>query len=287
MLESRGGLPNRQTAKRPNLAGSVLEKGLAALRECGRPALIPYFMAGYPSVASSREAILRAVEAGADVVEIGAPFSDPLADGPSIQYASHQALAGGMDLAGALKIAESCAARMTAPRVLMTYMNVLMAGGFERSLARVRAAGVSGLIVPDLSLEAGREFAPAVDESGLDLIQLAAPTTPAARLGALARASRGFLYLVSVTGVTGARAALPADIRAFAARARAATRLPLCVGFGISTPEQAATLARAADGVVIGSALVNLLRTEGPGKGPRAVAAFLGRVRAALDRTRE
>lgn len=261
---------------------SALSARFARLLAAGRPALVPYFMAGFPSLRATREAVLRAVDAGADVVELGSPFSDPLADGPAIQAASHHALTHGVTLERTLDLASACAARVPAPLVLMTYVNVLLAGGLERTLARVRAAGISGLILPDLSLEAGRAYLPAVRAAGLDPIQLAAPTSPPVRLSALARASRGFLYLVSVTGVTGARAAVPADLRAFVARARRATDLPLCVGFGISTPAHARTIAACADGVVIGSALVRILGEHGAAAGPRAAERFLRQVRASL-----
>ncbi|MBI3268678.1 MAG: tryptophan synthase subunit alpha [Planctomycetes bacterium] len=270
-------------APRTPFAGSPLSACFSRLLAERRPALIPYFMAGFPSAAATRDLLARAVDAGADVLELGSPFSDPLADGPAIQQASHHALENGMTLDGALRIAEASAARASVPIVLMTYVNVLLAGGFELSLARIRSAGVAGLIIPDLSLEAGRDLLPSVRAARLDLVQLAAPTSPTARLRALAGASRGFLYMVSVTGVTGVRASVASDLEAFVARARRVTELPLCVGFGVAGPEQAARIGRIADGVVIGSALVKLLReADGVPQGAARVQRLLCALRRAL-----
>ncbi|MBX5449526.1 tryptophan synthase subunit alpha [Thermogemmatispora sp.] len=232
----------------------------------GRCALIPYLMCGFPSVGQSLAAAEAAIEGGADLIELGLPFSDPLADGATIQHASHQALERGMNVAACLSIASQVAARSTVPLILMGYYNPVLAYGIERFCREAAAAGVCGLIIPDLPPEEARPLLEAAHQEGLALIFLVPPTTPDDRIALIARVAaeepRGFLYCVSLSGVTGAREHLPPHLQSFIARVRRQSTLyslPLAVGFGISRPEHVAEIARYADGAVVGSALVNLL----------------------------
>ena len=228
----------------------------------GRAALMPYFTAGFPDLATSEEVLVAVAQAGADLIELGVPFSDPLADGPVIQHSTQLALERGMTAGKCIDLVQRLRARgVTQPLVLMGYANPIVAYGITRYVTDVAAAGGDGLIVPDLPIEEADELEAACAEAGLALIFLAAPTSPAERLAAIAARTTGFLYLVSLTGVTGAREALPDDLAAFVARARAVARTPLAVGFGIARPEQAAAVGQFADGVIIGSALIKAVDT--------------------------
>jgi len=232
------------------------------VRDAGRAALIPYLTAGFPTAAASLDALQRVVAAGADLVEVGVPFSDPLADGPTIQRSSEVALAQDMTLAGVLELVRRAA--LPVPVVLMTYVNPVLAYGAARLLADAASAGVSGLLLTDVPAGADAGLEQAVAASPLDLIRLVAPTTPAERLTQAASGGGGFVYLISRLGVTGARARVPDDLGAQVARVRTATTLPVAVGFGISTAAQVRETARLADGVVVGSALVEALGKDGP-----------------------
>jgi tryptophan synthase alpha chain len=233
-----------------------------AVRDAGRAALIPYLTAGFPTPTASLEALQRVAAAGADLVEVGVPFSDPLADGPTIQRASEVALAQGMTLAGVLDLVRRAA--LPVPVVLMTYINPVLAYGAARLLVDAAAAGVAGLLLTDVPAGADPALEQAVAASTLDLIRLVAPTTPPERLKQAVSGGGGFVYLISRLGVTGARARVPDDLGAQVARVRAATTLPVAVGFGISTAAQVRETARLADGVVVGSALVEALAAGGP-----------------------
>ena len=252
-------------------------------RAGGRAALMPYFTAGYPDLATSEEVLIAIAQSGADLIEIGAPFSDPLADGPVIQHSTQVALDGGMTAARCLELLGRLRARgVMQPLILMGYANPIMAYGPARYVADAAAAGGDGLIVPDLPIEEAGELERACADAHLALIFLAAPTSPPARLAAIARRSTGFLYLVSLTGVTGAREALPDDLAAFVARARQVATTPVAVGFGIARPEQAAAVGRLADGVIVGSALI---KVAGHAADPAAAAAgFVRELRAGIDR---
>jgi tryptophan synthase alpha chain len=218
-----------------------------------RAAFMPYLMGGFPDLETSADIGQAYADGGADLVELGVPFSDPLADGPVIQAAGTAALAAGATVDGVLGVAERLAARL--PVVVMCYSNLVLARGVEAFAAALAAAGASGLIVPDLPVEESRAVGEACSAAGLALVPLVAPTTPDERLERIGRQARGFLYTVSVTGTTGERGAL--DIEGIVARAKAHTSVPVAVGFGIGTPEQAAAAARAgADGVIVGSRLV-------------------------------
>jgi tryptophan synthase alpha chain len=221
----------------------------------GRAALMPYLMGGFPTIEGSKEVGYAYADGGADLVELGVPFSDPLADGPVIQAAGTRALAAGATVAAVIALAGALAERL--PVVLMCYANLVMARGVERFAADLAAAGASGLIVPDLPFEEAADTRAACDAEGLALVPLVAPTTPEERLGAIGARARGFLYTVSVTGTTGERAGLSDAFAGVVARAKAHSSVPVALGFGIATPEHAAQAADAgADGVIVGSRLV-------------------------------
>jgi tryptophan synthase alpha chain len=221
----------------------------------GRAALMPYLMGGFPTLDASAAVGEAYADAGADLVELGVPFSDPLADGPVIHAAATRALAAGASLHGVLGVAERVSERL--PVVLMCYVNPILARGLERFADELVAAGVSGLIVPDLSHEESEPIRAACDAAGIALVPLIAPTTPADRMAAIVRSARGFVYTVSVTGTTGERAAMDGSLASVLERAKADSPVPVAVGFGISTPDQAAAAVDAgAEGVIVGSRLV-------------------------------
>ncbi|MEO6528860.1 MAG: tryptophan synthase subunit alpha [Gemmatimonadaceae bacterium] len=235
------------------ISSDRIAQRFAQLRAAGRCAFVPYVTAGHPDPIRS-VALLQGLEAaGADVVEVGVPFSDPLADGAVIQASSQRALDQGVRLDQVLEIVAR--AKLTIPVVLFSYLNPLIRGGAD-ALQRAADAGADGVLVTDLPLGADPEREAWFAESPLAFIRLVAPTTPQARIGEIARTGSGFVYLISRLGVTGERAELPPDLAATAARVRAATSLPLCIGFGIARPEQARAVAKLADGVVVGSAIV-------------------------------
>jgi tryptophan synthase alpha chain len=224
-------------------------------------ALIPYLTAGFPTFNVSLDAVRRAAEAGADFVEVGVPFSDPLADGPTIQRTTQTALEQGMTVPRVLELVRKAA--LPVPVIIMTYLNPVLAYGVQRFVEEARAAGVAGVLLTDLPAGADPAIEQAVGNSALALIRLVAPTTDDARLNAALAGATGFVYLISRLGVTGARDTVPADLDAQVKRIRSATRVPVAVGFGIGTPAQAAAASRSADGVVVGSALMDALAKGG------------------------
>jgi tryptophan synthase alpha chain len=248
----------------------------SSLKSSGRAALIPYLTAGYPSPDSS-VAALRAVSRIADIVEVGVPFSDPLADGPTIQRSSFEALRQGMTLAGTFEVIAQ--AQPAVPVVIFSYLNPILHYGLDRFLADADRHGIAGLILTDLPAGSDLAIETAVRRSPLDLIRLIAPTTSQERLSRAVDGAQGFVYLVARLGVTGATRALASDLSDYDARVRRATELPVAVVFDISTPEQTATVGKLADGVVVGSALVDVLGRDGV----KAAARFLGQLRDALD----
>ncbi len=260
-----------------------ITKTFASLKEQGRKALMPYVTMGYPTLSSALDIVPALVEAGADLVELGVPFSDPLADGATIQAAAQRALENGMSLALCLEQAATLRTRGVAiPFVLMGYYNPILQFGVERFAEQAVAAGIDGLIVPDLPPEEAGDLYTAATAHGLDVIFLLAPTSDAARVQTVAARSGGFIYLVSLVGVTGARESLPPDLADFVARVRAVTEKPLAVGFGIATPEQAAQVARLADGVIVGSALIKVIgAAENPAEAARA---FITALRTGIDK---
>ena len=241
-----------------------------------RAALMPYLMGGYPSLADSLSAGLAAADAGADLVELGIPFSDPLADGPVIHAAGTEALRSGATPHRVLGVCEQLATRV--PVVLMVYANIVLTAGVETFALRAASAGASGLIVPDLPHDEAGEVRAACDAEGLALVPLAAPTTTPERIAEIGADARGFVYTVSLTGTTGERDQLPPGLADTVTRVRAATDVPVAVGFGISTPDHARAVAEIADGVIVGSRVV---RAAGEG-GAAAVGALTAELAAAL-----
>lgn len=226
------------------------------LRERGETALVTFVTAGDPDLATTEEVVLELERAGADLIELGVPFSDPMADGPTIQLASDRALASGTTLPGILEMVARVRKQSQVPIVLMGYFNPIFIYGAERFAADAAAAGVDGLLVVDLPPEESAELKGATDQNGLDLIFLLTPTSDRTRVETVSRLGSGFIYYVSVTGVTGARSELADTLAARVGEVRRALDLPLVVGFGISDPAQAGKVAEMADGVVVGSALV-------------------------------
>lgn len=247
----------------------------AALRAAGRRALVPYITAGHPDEERTVE-LIRALEgAGADVIELGLPFSDPMADGPVIQASSQRALEQGMNFERLLELARRAAPRI--PLVLFSYLNPILAAGAD-ALPRAADAGFSGLLVTDLPVGADPELEARLGSGPLAFIRLVAPTTPSHRMAEIAANGSGFVYLISRLGVTGVRDTLSAELPATVQRLRDATTLPVCVGFGVSGPEQAAAVARIADGVVVGSAIV-----RAAGESVARAASLAASLRAAID----
>ncbi|MBC8086871.1 MAG: tryptophan synthase subunit alpha [Phycisphaerae bacterium] len=254
---------------------SVLSRRFSELKEARRQALVCYVTAGHPTRARSLE-LLRGLEgAGADVIEIGVPFSDPLADGPVIQESSQIAIAGGMTLDGVLELVEE--AKLSIPVVLFSYLNPIMSAGKD-VLARARAAGVDGILITDLPVGADPEREAWLGSSGLDFIRLVAPTTPAERMSEISRNGGGFVYLISRMGVTGEQTTVSDELPNTLRRLRSVTTLPVCVGFGISTPEQARAVGKLADGVVVGSALVRAANSSNA-----EAIALIAAMRQAMD----
>ncbi len=253
----------------------------------GRKALILFMTAGDPGLKKNEDLILACEKEGADILELGVPFSDPLADGPVIQASSMRALKRRTTLAGILGAVRRARRRgAELPILLMSYLNPLLRHGAARFAREARAAGVDGVIVPDLPPEEGRAFARTLRSAGLDTVYFLAPTSSDERVRRVARASSGFIYYVSLTGVTGAAHASPGRIEGHLRRIRRMARLPVCVGFGISTPAQAKRMARSADGVIVGSALVRALAAR-PGVTAKAFAArFVRPFRRALGEGR-
>ena len=241
-----------------------------------RAALMPYLMGGYPSIEGSVEAGLAAADAGADLLELGIPFSDPLADGPVIHAAGTEALAAGATPHRVLGACERLAAKV--PVVLMVYANIVLTAGAQAFALRAAAAGAAGLIVPDLPHDEALELRAACDTEGLALVPLVAPTSTPERIAEIGADARGFVYTVSLTGTTGERPELPPRLADTVARVRASSDVPVAVGFGISTPDHARAVAEVADGVIVGSRVV---RAAGEG-GAAAVGDLVGELAAAL-----
>ena len=258
------------------MSDSLITRTFAELRARGRTALIPYLTAGYPDLRASEDA-LRAADELADVLEVGVPFSDPLADGPTIQRSTFEALRQGMTLAGTLALIERC--RLRRPVVVFSYVNPILRYGLDRFLHDAERLGIAGLLLTDLPAGSDPGVEATVQQSRLDLIRLIAPTTRPERLSAAVDGAQGFVYLVARLGVTGASRTLAADLADSVDRVRQATRLPVAVGFGISNAEQARAVARLADGVVVGSALVDALG----GSGVAGARRFLRELRTGLD----
>jgi tryptophan synthase alpha chain len=257
------------------------------LRKSQGKAVIPYVTCGYPSLDFTKELISVLAEAGADLIEIGVPYSDPVADGPTIQKASARALTAGITLDKIFRLVEEIRGKCQVPLIMMTYYNPIYVTGVENFIKKAAAAGVDGLIIPDLPVEEAGHLSEVAERSGLRTIFLVAPTSTSERIEKIAGISRGFIYCVSVTGVTGARKEVSEGLEDFLKRIRLSTELPLAVGFGISGPETARQAAEYADGVIVGSALIQKIEENVAGedysKALQEAAAFIKELKGAVD----
>ena len=281
LSDSRGAAGTSETPGARRIT-AAFDRAAAA----GRAALIPYVVAGYPDAAASLAAALAAIDAGADLLEVGLPYSDPLADGATLQRATTAAIRAGATLEGSVALLRAVsAARPGIPLVPMCYANQIIGGGDGRAVATSLAeAGASGVIVADLTPDEGSRFESVAREVGLAVVYLIAPTTTPARRVEVARRTGGFLYCVSLVGVTGARTSLPASVSGLVAAARADSPVPVAVGFGVSTPAHVRLLVDAgADGVIVASALIDALGPDG--RDVAALAALVAELRAATERT--
>jgi tryptophan synthase alpha chain len=254
---------------------------LAPVFQPGHKVLLAYVTVGYPSIEATLKVVPHLVASGADVIELGIPFSDPMADGATIQKASHQALENGVTPEVCLEVAASLSKQVSAPLVFMTYYNPVFSYGLEEFGRDCQRSGIAGLIIPDLPPDEGVTLEAITARHKLDLIYLLAPTSTDERVKTVAEHSRGFIYLVSVAGVTGAREGLPPGLEPFLGRVRRAARQPFCVGFGISTPEQATQVTRFVDGVIVGSRILQLMEADAS---LVKVGDFVRQLRAAIDR---
>ncbi|MEW6543334.1 MAG: tryptophan synthase subunit alpha [Nitrospirota bacterium] len=260
-----------------------LEKKFGELRAKGEKALIAYVMAGDPSLQETETLVLALEQAGADIIELGVPFSDPIADGPVIQKAAERALRGGASLRRILETVAGLRSRTQVPLVLMAYYNTIRAMGEAAFCQKAAEAGVDGLVVPDMPPEEAGELEPAASRTGLRLVFLLAPTSTAARRTLVARRSKGFVYYVSLTGITGAKLTDVEDVRRNVEKIRKVSGVPIAVGFGIATPQDAARVAGIADGVIVGSAIVRQIgdHQHDPGL-PGRVGDFVRTLKAAV-----
>ena len=241
-----------------------LSAAISTAKDSGRPALVPFITAGYPEP-KDFIATLKDVASVGDVVELGIPFSDPMADGMTIQRSSFIALQKGVSLKWIFEQLDAAKGEIDAPLVMMSYLNPLLAFGFDALATRALAAGVCGFIVPDLPYEESEDIRAALEAKGLGLIQLVTPATPDTRLKTLCEASRGFVYAVTITGITGGDAGLPADLTAYLDKVASFSSIPVCAGFGIRATEDVAAVGKHAAGAIVGSALVEVLeRGEDP-----------------------
>ena len=256
---------------------------IAPVFKPGYKALIAYLTVGYPDLDATRRAVIALAHNGADIIELGIPFSDPLADGTTIQKASHQALQNGITPQICFEMAQQLRREIATPMVFMTYYNPVYNFGLDAFCRKCAEVGISGLIVPDLPPEEGQELESVTRKHKLDLIYLLAPTSNEERISIVAERSQGFIYLVSVTGVTGARNTLPDNLQAIITRVKEKTAKPLCVGFGISTADQASQFSRIADGVIIGSRIIQLIEADSSFS---ALTDFTRQLRQTLDHAR-
>jgi tryptophan synthase alpha chain len=247
----------------------------------GHVALIPYITVGYPTIEATLEVVPLLASNGCDLVELGIPFSDPLADGATIQTASFRALKNGVTPQLCLEVAQQLSKMVDTPLVFMTYFNPVLSYGLKEFCQACATSGIDGLIIPDLPPDEGLELETITQSYSLDLIYLLTPTSSKKRIQLVAEKSRGFIYLVSVTGVTGVRRSLPSDLAAFVTRVRRLTTRPICVGFGISTTEHARRVAQIANGVIVGSRIIQLMEME---DGFTSLVRFVRGLRNSIDK---
>jgi len=257
------------------------------LQKENKKALIPYVCCGYPSLEFTEKLVVKLAQSGADLIELGVPYSDPVADGPTIQRAAARALEEGVTLEQIFSLASRLREKTEIPLIVMTYFNTVYAQGVEEFIKKAAASGIDGLIIPDLPLEEAAELKNMADQYGLNLILLIAPTGTPERIEKIGKASRGFLYCISVTGVTGARANVLGNLGEFLSNVRKSTRLPLAVGFGISSHETARQAASQADGVIVGSALIekveeSLALEKSVEKALETAGRFIGELKKAI-----
>ena len=265
------------------MATECFERVFTACRHEQRKALIVFVSAGDPNLDCTEEVVVAAAEAGADIIELGVPFSDPMADGPTIQEAGQRALAAGTTLSGILSMVKRLRQRTDVPLILFSYYNVLYQYGVENLAADAAGAGINGVLVVDIPLEEIGEIEPVMERFDLPIIRLLAPTTPSERVENIVRQAEGFIYCITVTGITGARHELPEDIHQQLEHVRAVSPVPVVAGFGISTPDMARMVGHHADGVVVGSALVKrLAEAESDEDRPRVCREFVSALAAAL-----
>jgi tryptophan synthase alpha chain len=247
--------------------------------QASHTALIPYITVGYPTVETTLKVVPLFASSGCDIIELGIPFSDPLADGATIQRAAYEALRQGVTPKVCFEVAQELRRQVEIPLVFMTYYNPVVKFGLEQFCSKCAEVGIDGLIVPDLPPEEGKELEQSTERYALDLIYLLSPASTEERIRLVTSRSSGFIYLVSLTGVTGARDKLPEELENFVARVRERTEKPLCVGFGVSTPEQVRRIAKVADGVIVGSRIIQLLDED---KSLKNVCSFIKSLRDAL-----
>ena len=252
---------------------------IASVFQTGHKAFIGYLTVGYPDIETTVKAAVVLAQNGCDLIELGIPFSDPLSDGATIQKASQQALEQGVTPKICLEVAARISRKVSVPLAFMSYYNPILHYGLGEFCPACSKAGIDGLIIPDLPPDEGDELESVTTKCSLDLIYLLAPTSTTARIDLVAEKSRGFIYLVSLTGVTGARRDLPLELESFVRKVRQKAKQPLCVGFGVSTPEQAGRIADIADGVIIGSRIIQLLEED---RSLKALKTFAAGVRKAL-----
>ena len=263
---------------------SPIAQRFEQLQQEKRLALMPFLMAGDPDLETTSEVLLSLQASGADMVELGMPYSDPLADGPVIQAAASRALAAGTTPGKVLEMLSSLKGRLTIPVILFTYSNPLLNVGMEAFCERAASAGAAGLVVPDLPLEEAERLSPLAEQQGLDLVLLVAPTTPADRMVRIGQRSRGFTYLVSVTGVTGERARMENRVEGLVQELKQSSAVPVAVGFGISGADQVRQVRRwGADGAIVGSALVKRMAAASEGQIAEEAGRFCKELRSAAD----
>ena len=286
MEVQQNSVKERTTASTSDIPATKITRAFERAKREHRGALMPYFMCGYPSAAQSVDIVLAAAQSGADIIELGMPFSDPLADGAIIQHAGHIALERGMSIQGCMDVAQQISAKTDVPLLLMGYYNPVLAYGIERFCAIARASGVCGLIIPDLPVEEAQTLLEAAKHNGLSMTFLVPPTAPDSRIAQVAELAAtipgSFIYCISLSGVTGSRTSLPEHLQSFIARIRGYTKdtgTPLAVGFGLSTPEHIAEVTHYADGAAVGSAFVHLIDRHTEAEQVEAVKQYVQSLR--------